>query len=61
MHKTYIIRPFFVVMTFVFLFINNIYARFANLQDADISYDFYNRNISINEDCTSGQLHIQIS
>jgi len=48
----YIGRSFLIVTTFVFLFANNSYARFATLQDADASYDFYNRDISINADGT---------
>ena len=56
MNKTslanYISRLFLIITTFVFLFINNSYARFATLQDADTSYDFYNKDISINEDGT---------
>ena len=56
MHKTslvnYISRLFLTITTFAFLFANNSYARFATLQNADTSYDFYNRDISINENGT---------
>ncbi len=57
MHKTslanYISHLSLIITTFVFLFANNSYARFATLQDADTSYDFYNRDISVNADGTS--------
>lgn len=45
-------KSYLTALMFVFSFTSNSYARFAKLEDADIKYDFYNRDISINADGT---------
>ena len=39
-------------LLFTLLFVNNSYARFQTLQEADIKYDFYNRDLVIHKDGT---------
>lgn len=49
-------RKFFLTLLLPFFLINSASARFADMDDSHIEYEFYNRDITVNEDGTSVEL-----